>query len=82
MGYAKAEPGRLLLQAKTGFSGKLAGPVEVYPEPRLVDRAVKAPWSVIPNGRAVVLISNRGGVELLASPSGLELLTERTLHGG
>ena len=80
-GYAKAEPGALLFQAKTGTNGPVAGPVKVYLEPRLVGRTAEASWWVFPGGNAVTLGTNRGGVELLASPASLDLLTERTLNG-
>ena len=33
IGYAKAEPGRLLFQAKTGVTGRLVGSIEVYSQP-------------------------------------------------
>lgn len=81
LGYAKAEPGKVLFQAKTGVTGSLAGPVEIYSEPRLVSEAVKAPWTVFPKGSVVVLSTNKGSIELAASPSSLNLLTERALNG-
>ena len=80
LGYAKAEPGKLLFQAKTGVTGLVAGPVEIYSEPRLISEAVKAPWTVFPKGIVVVLSTNKGSIELAASPSSLNLLTERALN--
>jgi hypothetical protein len=80
LGYAKAEPGKVLFQAKTGVTGSVAGPVEIYSEPRLVSEAVKAPWTVFPKGSVVVLSTNKGSIELAASPSSLNLLTERALN--
>lgn len=80
LGYAKAEPGKLLFQAKTGVIGSVAGPVEIYSEPRLISDAVKAPWTVFPRGSVVVLSTNKGRIELAASPSSLNLLTERALN--
>ena len=59
LGYAKAEPGKLLFQAKTGVTGSVAGPVEVYSELRLVSQAEKAPWTVFPKGSVIVLSTSR-----------------------
>ena len=61
LGYAKAEPGKLLFQAKTGVTGSVAGPVEVYSELRLVSQAEKAPWTVFPKG-SVIVLSTRGAL--------------------
>lgn len=79
MGYAKAEPGKLIFQAKTGITGPVIGPVEIYSEPRVISEAVKAPWTAFPKGSVVVLSTNRGSIELAAAPSSLNLLAERAL---
>jgi hypothetical protein len=50
IGYAKAEPGRLLFQAKTGVTGRLAGPIESYSQLRAMGEPAKAPWSAFPRG--------------------------------
>lgn len=81
LGYVKAEPGRVLFQAKTGLTGSVAGPVEIYSEPRLVRDGVKAPWTVFPKGSVIVLSTNKGCIELAASASSLNLLTEQALNG-
>ncbi|MFC9352038.1 hypothetical protein [Arthrobacter sp. NPDC057013] len=78
-GYAKAEPGRLLFQAKTGVTGPLAGSVEVYSAPTPFGEPIKAPWAVLPKGRIVALNTDKGVVELAASPASLALLRERCL---
>lgn len=78
-GYAKAEPGRLLFQAKTGITGPLAGAVEVYSSPTPLGEPTKAPWTVFPKGRIVALNTDKGVVELAASPTSLALLRERCL---
>lgn len=82
LGYAKAEPQRLMFQAKTGVIGNLAGPVEIYSEPRPVGELVKAPWSAFPRGKVITLATDRGIVELAASPASLDLLAERCLRDG
>lgn len=82
LGYVKVEPGKVLFQAKKGVTGSVAGTVEVYSEPRLVSQAVEAPWTVLPKGRVVVLSTNKGNIELAASQSSLNLLTERAPQGG
>lgn len=81
LGYVKAEPGKVLFQAKTGFTGSVAGSVEIYSEPQLVSPAVRAPWTVFPGGSVIVLSTNKGSIELAASASSLSLLTERALNG-
>jgi hypothetical protein len=82
LGYAKAEPGRLLFQAKTGVTGSLAGPVEIYSAPRPAGEPVKAPWSAFPRGKVITLATDKGIVELAASPASLNLLAERSLRDG
>jgi hypothetical protein len=69
VGYAKAEPGCLLFQAKTGVTGTLAGPVEIYSAPRQVGEPVKAPWSAFPRGKVITLATDKGIVELAAAPA-------------
>jgi hypothetical protein len=76
-GYAKAEPGRLLFQAKTGVTGPAAGPVEVYSAPTPLAEPAKAPWGVFPKGRIIALNTDKGVIELAASPASLLLLRER-----
>lgn len=80
VGYAKAEPGSLLFQAKTGVSGSPAGRIEIYSGPRVIGKPEKAPWSVFPRGQVITLSTDRGTVELAASPSSLQLLAERCLN--
>jgi hypothetical protein len=82
VGYAKAEPGRLLFQAKTGVTGPLAGPIEIYSELRPIGQPVKAPWSAFPRGKVITLSTDKGAVELAVSPASLSLLAERCLSGG
>lgn len=77
-GYAKVERGRLLFQAKAGFSGSVAGRVEVYPDPRPAGPVVKAPWLAFPGGKAITLHTGRGLLELAASATSLEMLTGRS----
>jgi hypothetical protein len=76
-GYAKAEPHRLLFQAKTGITGPATGPVEVYSAPTPLAEPTKAPWAVFPKGRIVALDTDKGVVELAATPASLALLEER-----
>jgi hypothetical protein len=78
-GYAKAEPGKLLFQAKTGLTGPLIGTIEVYSAPTPLGEPRKAPWAVFPKGSIVALNTDKGVVELAASPTGLVLLRERCL---
>jgi hypothetical protein len=78
-GYAKAEPGKLLFQAKTGLTGPLVGAIEVYSAPTPLGEPRKAPWAVLPKGRIVALKTDKGIVELAASRTGLVLLRERCL---
>jgi hypothetical protein len=82
IGYAKAEPGRLLFQAKTGVTGRLAGPVEIYSQLRVMAEPAKAPFSAFPRGKVITLSTDKGVVELAAAPSSLELLAERCLSDG
>jgi hypothetical protein len=82
LGYAKAEPGRLLFQAKTGMTGALAGPIEIYSELRPIDQPAKAPWSTFPRGKVITLSTHKGTVELAASPASLRLFAERCLRDG
>jgi hypothetical protein len=79
LGYAKAEPGRLLFQAKTGLAGSPTGPVEIYAAPILVGEPVKAPGSAFPRGRIATLETDKGTVELAASPASIDLLVNRCL---
>jgi hypothetical protein len=72
LGYAKAEPGRLLFQTKTG-------PVEIYAAPALVSEPVKAPWSVFPRGKVVTLETAKATVEIAASPTSIDLLVNHCL---
>jgi len=81
-GYAKAEPGRLLFQAKTGQTGPLYGSVEIYIAPRPLGKPVKAPFSVFPRGEIMAFATDKGEVELAAAPSSLKLLTELTTQDG
>lgn len=81
LGYARAEPGKLVFQQKTGVSGPLAGPVEVYPRPRVISEPVKASWGVFSGGKVVELATDRGEVELAASDASLQMLIERTESG-
>jgi hypothetical protein len=81
-GYAKAEPGRLLFQAKTGLAGSLTGSIEIYAAPALVGVPVKAPWSALPRGRIATLKTDRGTVDLAATPASIDLLVNRFLGGG
>lgn len=76
-GYAKAERGRLLFQAKAGFSGSVAGRVEVHPDPRPAGPVVNAPWLAFPGGKAITLHTGRGLLEVAASASSLELLIDQ-----
>jgi hypothetical protein len=78
-GYAKAEPNRLLFQAKTGVTGPVTGPVEVYSAPTPLAESTKAPWGVFPKGRIIALNTDKGVVELAATPASLVLLAERCL---
>lgn len=78
-GYARAEPGRLLFQAKTGVTGPLAGPVEIYSHPTPIGEPTKAPWAASPRGRVITLDTDKGEVELAATPADLVLLAERCL---
>ncbi|UKA77322.1 hypothetical protein [Arthrobacter sp. FW306-07-I] len=82
MGYAKAEPGRILFQARTGMTGPVFGPVEIYSEPRAVSEPLKAPWTVFPRGRLIELSTDKGNIELAASPSSLNLLFQSSLNDG
>ncbi len=82
LGYAKAEPGRLLFQAKTGTIGPLVGRVETYSGLRVLSPPAKSPWSVFPRGRVITLSTDKGTVELAATPSGLSLLTKLSLDHG
>jgi hypothetical protein len=82
LGYAKAEPGRLLFQARTGMTGPLFGPIEVYSEPKVVRPPVKAPWAVFPRGRIIELSTDKGTLELAATPSCLNLFRERSQRNG
>lgn len=81
-GYAKAEPGRLLFQAKTGITGSLAGPLDIYTELKAVSQPMKAPRGVFPRGRVMELSTDKGSVELAASASSLDLLIKRSLTDG
>jgi hypothetical protein len=81
LGYAKAEPGRMLFQAKTGVTGRLAGPIEIYSQLRAMGEPVKAPFSAFPRGKVITLTTDKGTVELAAAPSSLELLSGRCLNG-
>ncbi|MFJ5696592.1 hypothetical protein [Arthrobacter sp. NPDC093139] len=76
-GYAKAEPGRLLFQAKTGITGSLAGPLVTYTELDVVSQPTKAPWGIFPRGRVIELSTDKGTVELAASASSMDLLIKR-----
>jgi hypothetical protein len=76
-GYAKAEPDRLLFQAKTGVTGPATGPVEVYSAPTPVAEPTKAPWGVFPKGRIIALNTDKGVIEIAATPASLLLLKER-----
>ncbi|MET1156395.1 hypothetical protein [Arthrobacter sp.] len=78
-GYAKAEPGRLLFQS--GAAGSLSGRVEVYDGPILAGEPVKAPWSAFPRGRVATLETDKGTVEIAASPASIDLLVGRCLGG-
>ncbi|WP_458779782.1 hypothetical protein [Arthrobacter sp. D3-16] len=78
-GYAKAEPYRLLFQAMTGPSG--LGPIESYSELRLITQSTKAKWSVLPRGQVLTISTDKGTIELGASPASLRLLTGRCLSG-
>ncbi|WP_432395390.1 hypothetical protein ACRQ5B_15480 [Pseudarthrobacter sp. L19] len=77
LGYAKAEPDRLLFQAKTGVIGPAAGPIEVYAGPTPIGEPTKAPWGVFPKGMILELNTDKGVVELAATPASLRLLGER-----
>ena len=81
-GYAKAEPGRLLFQARTGTTGPLYGPVEIYSDLRVVNGPVKAPWKIFPRGRIIELSTDQGSAEVAASPSSLKLLYQACLNDG
>jgi hypothetical protein len=76
-GYAKAEPGRLLYQSKTGLTGALAGPIEIYSAPVPVGEPVKAPWSAFPRGKVATFETDKGAVEIAASPASLDMLVKR-----
>lgn len=78
-GYAKAEPGRLIFQSKTGLTGSPAGPIEIYSAPVPVGEQVKAPWSAFPRGRIATLETDKGNVEIAASVASLEMLVQRCL---
>jgi hypothetical protein len=80
-GYAKAEPGRLLFQAKSDVTGRPSGPIEIYSEPKAIGLPVKAPWSVSRRWRVITLSTDKGIVELAAAPSSLNLLAEGCLNG-
>jgi hypothetical protein len=80
-GYAKAEPGKLLFQAKTGMTGPPAGRVEVYSAPTPLSELTKAPWAVFPKGKILVLNTDKGVIELAATPTSLVLLKERCQGG-
>lgn len=79
-GYAEAQPGKILFQAKTGVIGSVAGPVASYSEPRIVDDEVRAPWMVYPRGRVVAVSTDQGSIEIAASSSSIKLLIERTAN--
>jgi hypothetical protein len=81
-GYAKAEPGRLLFQSKTGITGPPAGRVEVYSAPTPLGEPTKASWAVFPRGKILALNTDQGVVELAAAPTSLVLLKERCQGGG
>lgn len=81
-GYAKAEAGRLLFQTRTGENDPLGGPLEIYSALSAVGPIVKAPWSVFPGGRVITLSTDKGIVELAATPSSLNLLAERCFSDG
>jgi hypothetical protein len=80
-GYAKAEPSQLLVQAKTGMTGRPAGRVEVYSAPTPLGGRTKAPWAVFPKGKILVLNTDKGVIELAATPTSLVLLKERCQGG-
>ena len=82
LGYAKAEPGRLLFQAKTGVTGRLVGPIETYSQLQVMGESAKAPFSAFPRGKVMTLSTDKGTVELAASPASLDLLAERCLRDG
>jgi hypothetical protein len=77
IGYVKAEPGRLVFQAKSGITGPLFGPVDTYSGIREIGQPIKAPWSVVPRGSLITLGTDKGTVELATTSSGLDLLTKR-----
>ncbi|BCW71867.1 hypothetical protein [Arthrobacter sp. NicSoilB8] len=76
-GYAKAEPGRLLFQFKTGLTGPLTGPIEIYSSPAPVGEPMKAPWFAFPRGMVLTLETDKGTVEIAASPASLDMLVNR-----
>ncbi|MBT2550852.1 hypothetical protein [Arthrobacter sp. ISL-65] len=78
-GYAKAEPGRLLFQAKTGMTGPATGPIEVYSALTSLAEPTKAPWAVFPRGKIITLNTDKGVIELATTPGSLVLLRERCL---
>ena len=82
IGHAKAEPGRILFQAKTRVTGRLVGSVEVYSQPRAMGEPAKAAWSVFPRGKVITLSTVKGSVELAATAASLDLLAERSLSQG
>ena len=73
---------RLLFQAKTGVTGRLVGSIETYSQLQLVGEPSKAPFSAFPRGKVITLSTDRGMVELAASPASLHLLAERCLSNG
>ncbi|MDQ0850675.1 hypothetical protein QFZ65_002613 [Arthrobacter sp. B3I9] len=80
LGYAKAEPGRLLFQAKTGLAGSLTGPVEIYTAPALVGEPAKGTWAAsFPRGRIATLETDKGTVEIAAFQASIDLLVNRSL---
>lgn len=76
-GYAKAETGRLLFQAMTDPNG--LGPIESYLELQLIGQPAKANWSTFPGRQVITISTDKGTIELAATPASLSLLTEKCL---
>jgi hypothetical protein len=53
--------------------------VEIYAAPALVRERVKAPWSAFPRGKVATLATDKGTVELAATPASIDLLVGRCL---
>ena len=64
------------------MTGRLVGPIETYSQLQVMGESAKAPFSAFPRGKVITLSTDKGTVELAASPSSLDLLAERCLRDG